>query len=47
MAHINQGESHLVIEKVRDDEGRLVNNHTNNKPHPTLGLHLESAATHG
>lgn len=32
--------------KVRDDEGRLVNNHPNNKPHPTLGLHLESAALH-
>lgn len=32
--------------KVRDDEGRLINNHTNNKPHQTLGLHLESHALH-
>ena len=32
--------------KVRDDKGRLINNLTNNKPHQTLGLHLESHALH-
>lgn len=32
--------------QTRDEKGRLINNHTNNKPHPTLGLHLESAALH-
>ena len=32
--------------QTRDEEGRLINNHANNKAHPTLGVHLESAAFH-
>jgi len=32
--------------QTRTEDGRLINNHANNKAHPTLGVHLESAAFH-
>ena len=32
--------------RTRTEDGRLINNHTNNKAHPTLGIFLESAALH-
>ena len=32
--------------QTRTEDGKLINNHTNNKAHPTLGVHLESAALH-
>jgi hypothetical protein len=32
--------------QTRTEEGKLINNHANNKAHPTLGVHLESAAFH-
>ncbi|MAA64165.1 MAG: hypothetical protein CL581_05210 [Alteromonadaceae bacterium] len=35
-----------VDRQTRDEQGRLINLNTNNKPHKTLGLHLESHAFH-
>jgi len=32
--------------RTRTEDGKLINNHANNKAHPTLGVHLESAAFH-
>lgn len=32
--------------QTRTEDGQLINNHANNKSHPTLGVHLESAAFH-
>jgi len=32
--------------QTRTEDGQLINNHANNKAHPTLGVHLESAAFH-
>ena len=32
--------------RTRTEDGKLINNHSNNKAHPTLGVHLESAAFH-
>ena len=32
--------------QTRTEDGKLINNHANNKAHPTLGVHLESAAFH-
>ena len=32
--------------QTRTEDGKLINNHANNKAHPTLGVHLESSAFH-